>query len=75
MREAGNVAQMGEVYTGFGWGNLREIYHLGEPGVDVRIILRWISKKRDGGMDWIYLAQDRDMWRALVNAVINFRAP
>jgi len=45
---------------------------LEDPGVDGRIILRWIFRKWDvGGMDWIDLAQDMDRWRTLVNAVTN----
>jgi hypothetical protein len=43
---------------------------------------RWVDNiKMDvleigsGGVDWIGLAQDRDKWRALVNAVMNFRVP
>jgi hypothetical protein len=38
---------------------LREGNHLIDPGVDGRIILKWIFKKWGGGMDWIELAQDR----------------
>jgi hypothetical protein len=64
-----------EVHTGFWWGDPREGDHLGDPGVDGRIILRWIFKKWDGSMNWIELAQDRDRWRALVNAVMNIWVP
>ena len=64
------------MYTGFWWGNLREREHYGDPGIDEMITLRWIFKKLDvGGMDRIELAQDRDRWRALVNAVMNLRVP
>jgi hypothetical protein len=69
----------GEACTGFWCGNLRERDHWGDPGVDGRIILRWIFRKfvfgGGGGMDWIELAQDRDSWRALVNAVMNLQVP
>jgi hypothetical protein len=65
----------GEVHTGFWWGDLREGDHLEDPGIDERIILKWISKKWDGGMDWIGMAQDRDRWRAVVSAVMNRRVP
>jgi hypothetical protein len=77
MRWAGHVAQIGEK---------RNVYRLlvGKPegrrpiGRPRR---RWVDNiKMDlleigwGVVDWIGLAQDRDKWRALVNAVMNLRA-
>ena len=38
------------MYTGVCWGNLREGNHLKEPGVDGRIMLRWIFRKLDVGV-------------------------
>ena len=46
---------------------MREIDHLEDLRVDRRIILKWIFKKWDGGLDWIEVAQDKDRWRAPVN--------
>jgi hypothetical protein len=47
MRRSWQVARMGrgEVYTGFWWANLRERYYLEDPGIDRRIILKWIFRK------------------------------
>ena len=60
---------------GFGGGNLRERDHLGGPR------RKWEDNKMDfhgsgmWSMGWIELAQDRDRWRVLVNAVMNLRIP
>jgi len=36
-------------------------------------ILKQILNKHDGGANWTDMAQDRDTWRALVNAVVTLR--
>jgi hypothetical protein len=64
------------VYTGFWWRNPRKRDNLEDPGVNGRIILRWIFRKWEVGfMDWIDLAEDRGRWWALVSAIMNPRVP
>jgi hypothetical protein len=70
MKRAGHVARMGRR------GKPEERRPLGRPR------RRWLDNIRMdlvevgwGDVDWIGLAQDRDKWRALVNAVLNLRVP
>jgi hypothetical protein len=78
MRWAGHVARMGEERNAY-WilvGKPERKRPLGRPRrrwVDnIKIHLREIGWYV---MDWIDLAQDRDQWKALVNAVMNLRFP
>jgi hypothetical protein len=54
--------ERGEACTGFWWGNLRERDHFGDPGVDGKIILRWIFRKWDvgvwTGLSWLRIGTD-----------------
>jgi hypothetical protein len=43
------------------------------PCVNGRIILRWILRKWEAGMDWTDLAQDSGRCRQVVNSVMNLR--
>jgi hypothetical protein len=55
--ECSTYGGKGEVHTGFWWGDLREVDHLGDAGVDGRIILKSVFKKWDGeawtGLSWL----------------------
>jgi hypothetical protein len=74
MRWTGHVASMErrKGHTIFRWEKLNEKEHLEDQDIDGRIILIWMFRKRDGGEDWIDVAQDRDRRRAILNRIISF---
>jgi hypothetical protein len=78
MRWAGHVARMGEKRSAYRLlvGKPERRRPLGRPR------RRWLDNIRMnlievgwGDVDWIGLARDRDMWRALINSVLNLRDP
>jgi hypothetical protein len=63
------------VYTGFWWENLRERDYLEDRCGWEDNIKMDLQAVGCGGMDWIDLAQARDRWRAVLNAVMNLGVP
>lgn len=48
--------------------------HSGDVGVGEMMILRWILKVIGWEiMSWIYLAENKEQWRALMNTVMNLQ--
>ena len=75
---ASHVASMGKRRddTGLWWGNLKERVQLGRPRLrqedNIKMDLQEVGC---GAMDCIELAQGRERWRGLVNAVMNLPVP
>jgi hypothetical protein len=78
MRWAGHVACMGEgrgayrILVERPWGRRPLGRHRHRWEDNIKMYLQEVGW---GGTDWIDMAQDRDRWRAFVNAVMNLRVP
>jgi hypothetical protein len=57
------------------WGNLRVRVYLEDAGIEGRILLNWVFKKWDGGVEWMDLIQNTDGWWAFENATRNLQFP
>jgi hypothetical protein len=58
------------VCTGFWWKKPEGKRRRWEDNIKAAV-----QEVRCGSMDWIELTEDRDRWRALLNAVMNLRVP
>lgn len=63
-----------EMHIRFWWKNLKVKHHLEDTGVDGRVILKWIFKKRNRIRGcWIHLPQDRGKWPVFLEKVLKLR--
>jgi hypothetical protein len=63
------------MHIGYWWEIQKERDNWEDQDIGGWIIIIDLREIGWGGMDWLDLAQDRDQWSALVNAVINLRVP
>lgn len=56
-------------------GRTRERDHFENLELNGGMILKWVFKKLDSGIDLTDLVQNRDIWLTVVNTITNFRVP